>query len=56
MKSKTVLQTVKAFNKVLETKRKPETLQADKGSEFLNKTIQAFLKEKGIHFLLLILK
>ena len=31
------------------SKELPRTLQTDKGSEFLNRSVQAFLKDKGVH-------
>ena len=34
----------------MDTGRSPEKLQADKGTEFLNRNFQSFLKEKNIHF------
>ena len=34
----------------MDTGRFPEILQTDKGTEFLNRNFQSFLKEKNIHF------
>ena len=38
------------FQSILDTGRSPEKLQTDKGTEFLNRNFQNFLKEKSIHF------
>lgn len=52
LKNKTGKEITIAFNKIFkESKRHPVKLQTDKGTEFLNKTFQDFLKEKKIfHF------
>ena len=50
MKNKTGVATVEAFKRILNSKRKPATVQADKGTEFLNKSFQSFLKQRGIKF------
>lgn len=47
--SKTGKALVAAVNEIF-TERQPIALQSDKGSEFLNKTFQKFLKDKGVHF------
>ena len=41
---------VNGFQIILYTGRSPEKLQTDKGTEFLNRNFQSFLKEKNIHF------
>lgn len=42
---------IKAFESIFKSsKRKPLSLQTDKGSEFKNKDFQLFLKKKKIHF------
>ena len=41
---------VNGFQSILDTGRSPEKLQTDKGTEFLNRNFQSFLKEKNIHF------
>ena len=38
------------FQSILDIGRPPEKLQTDKGTEFLNRNFQSFLKEKNIHF------
>ena len=50
LKNKTGVATVEAFKRILNSKRKPATVQADKGTEFLNKSFQSFLKQRGIKF------
>ena len=40
---------VEAFRSIVEEGRKPKTLRSDAGSEYTNKVIQNFLKNKGIH-------
>ena len=42
---------VNGFQIILDTGRSSEKLQTDKGTEFLNRNFQSFLKEKSIHFL-----
>jgi hypothetical protein len=37
------------FKSVFQTGRKPHTLRTDKGSEFKNRWVKAFLKKEGIH-------
>ena len=41
---------VNGFQSILDLGRSPEKLQTDKGTEFLNRNFQSFLKEKNIHF------
>ena len=41
---------VNGFQIILDTGRSPKKLQTDKGTEFLNRKFQSFLKEKNIHF------
>ena len=41
---------MEAFKQILKQGRKPDRLQTDKGSEFLNRTFQKFLKQQRIHF------
>lgn len=50
LKNKTGSQITEAFDKIVESGRRPKALQTDKGSEFLNRTFQNYLKEKGILF------
>ncbi|KAK6166515.1 hypothetical protein SNE40_023182 [Patella caerulea] len=50
LKNKTGPTLLKAFQSVLSQKRIPLRLQTDKGTEFLNRHVQAFLKKKKIHF------
>ena len=50
IKSKNAPDVVRALKAILKGKRKPRCLQTDKGSEFLNQSVQAFLRRKNIHF------
>ena len=50
LKNKTGESLVNGFQIILYTGRSPEKLQTDKGTEFLNRNFQSFLKEKNIHF------
>jgi Integrase core domain/Chromo (CHRromatin Organisation MOdifier) domain len=51
LRKKTGNDTVKAFSKIFaESGRKPQKLQTDKGTEFLNSTFQNFLKSEEIEF------
>lgn len=50
LKNKTGSTLVKAFETIFLQGRKPHKLQTDKGTEFLNKTFQKFLKEEGVDF------
>ena len=38
------------FEKILDSKRKPNKLQSDKGKEFINKDLQHLLQENNMHF------
>ena len=46
-KAPTVLE---AFKKIIESGRKPIRIQADQGSEFLNKDFKTYLNSEGIFF------
>ena len=51
LKNKTGKVLVEAYTKVLHKgKRKPTMIHSDKGSEFMNKLFQQFLKDKNIRF------
>ena len=51
LKNKTGLTLVQAFDNILKSSgRRPKKLQTDKGTEFLNKHFQHFLKQEEIHF------
>ena len=50
LKNKTGESLVNGFQIILDTGRSPKKLQTDKGTEFLNRNFQSFLKEKNIHF------
>jgi Integrase core domain/Chromo (CHRromatin Organisation MOdifier) domain len=51
LKKKTGNDMVKAFSKIFEESgRKPQKLQTDKGTEFLNSIFQSFLKREEIDF------
>ena len=50
LKNKTGESLVNGFQIILDTGRSPEKLQTDKGTEFLSRNFQSFLKEKNIHF------
>ena len=50
LKSKTGKDLVEAFKQILKSCRKPKHLQTDKGSEFLNRIFQQFLRKNDIHF------
>ena len=50
LKSKTGESVVNGFQSILDLGRSPEMLQTDKGTEFLNRNFQSFLKERNIHF------
>lgn len=49
MKNKTAATTREAFEQIF-SERQPEKLQTDRGKEFENAELLAYLKEKGIHF------
>ena len=48
LKDKTGVSLVKAFESIKNSL--PQYLQTDKGTEFLNRTFQTWLKKKGVHF------
>ena len=50
VKNKSGETLVNGFQSILDLGRSPEKLQTDKGTEFLNRNFQSFLKEKYIHF------
>ncbi|CAB4000451.1 uncharacterized transposon-derived [Paramuricea clavata] len=50
IKTKTGENLVKTFEKILKKSRKPETFHTDKGTEFMNRKFQAFLKKHNIRF------
>ena len=47
---KTGSNLIQAFDSILQTGRKPERLQTDAGTEFLNRPFQDFLKKNDIEF------
>ena len=51
LKNKTGESLVNGFQSILDLGRSPEKLQTDKGTEFLNRNFQSFLKESNIYFL-----
>ena len=50
MKNKTACSLLEAFGTILSEGRKPEKLRTDKGTEFLNKAFEQYLKKKNIQF------
>ena len=50
LKNKTGESLVNGFQSTLDLGRTPGKVQTDKGTEFLNRNFQSFLKEKSIHF------
>jgi len=51
LETKTRVALVKAFDKILKQRRKPNRLQTDRGKEFYNRTFQRWVKDHGIdHF------
>ena len=51
IRNKTSHEIIRAFKKIFkESKRLPEKLRTDKGKEFTNRNVQAFLKKHNIHF------
>lgn len=50
LKTKRGQELVKAFQTILSSGRKPNKLQTDQGTEFLNRLFQNFLREKNIDF------
>ena len=51
MKNKTAHSLLEAFDSILSEGRKPEKLRTDKGTEFLKKTFQQYLKTKTFIFI-----
>lgn len=49
LKNKTGQSLVAAFTSIFSRGRKPESLQTDKGKEFLNTLFLKFLKQEGVH-------
>ena len=51
LKDKTADSLLKAFQNILkQSDRQPKKIHTDRGSEFINRKLQSFLKEKGIGF------
>ena len=50
LKTKQGQELVKAFQTILSSGRKPNKLQTDQGTEFLNRVFQKFLRENNIEF------
>jgi len=51
LKTKSAPSLVEGFEKLFSsTERRPETIRADKGGEFVNKKVHAYLKKKNIRF------
>ena len=50
IKAKTGNNLVKAFEKIIKKGRKPKMFHTDKGTEFINRQFQAFLKKHSIRF------
>ena len=50
LKNKSEKALVEAFRKIFKLGRKPQKLQTDKGTEFINRGVQALLKENGVDF------
>ena len=50
LKTKRGQELVKAFQTILSSGRKPNKLQTDQGTEFLNRVFQKFLRENNIDF------
>ncbi len=48
LKNKSAASLVAAFTQLL-SNGAPNTLQTDKGTEFLNRSLQKLLKEHGVH-------
>ena len=49
VKTKTGTALVEALSKIFR-KRRPLSLQTDKGSEFMNRNVQRYLRDRGVHF------
>ena len=49
IQNKTSKAVIPAFETIFKTSGIPSKLQTDKGSEFINKVTQLFLKKKGVH-------
>ena len=49
LKQKTAAEVIKALRVIFAKGRKPKILRTDKGSEFKNKWVKAFLKKEGVH-------
>ena len=45
MKNKSARSLIQAFDSILSEKRKPEKLRTDKCTEFVNESIQQYLKK-----------
>ena len=52
LKQKTGLQVVSGLKTVFATGRRPQVLRTDKGSEFSNRWVDAFLKKENVHLIL----
>ena len=50
MRNKTAHSFLETFVSTLSEGRKPEKLRTDKGTEFLNKSFQQYLKKRNIKF------
>ena len=50
IKAKTGNNLVKAFEKIIKKGRKPKMFHTDKGTEFINRQFQTFLKKHSIRF------
>ena len=50
LRNKTGPRLKEAFDHIFSQGRKPCKLQTDKGTEFKNREVQAFLKDQGVHF------
>ena len=52
LKQKTGLQVKSGLKTVFATGRRPKVLRSDKGTDFLNRWVQAFLKKENVHHIL----
>ena len=50
LQQKTADEIIKALERILDSGRKPKRFQSDRGSEFTNKKVQAFLRKHNILF------